>query len=203
MTKMTPSKQEILDTAAECFMRKGYYATSIDDVARCLDSTKGRIYHHFTSKIDLFFEVHREGMRRLFDAVEPAMGRQGSGLDVLAAMLRAHAIAMFENHTYESVVAQGVQIHRFGATTPDERQSLDALVESRDRFENLFKKQVAAAKREGSLYAADVSIAVKTLLGGIHWSLAWYRPERDTTPRARSNLADKIVQVLVDGVRPR
>lgn len=47
---MTPGKQEILHMAAECFMEQGFHATSIDDVARRLGATKGRIYHHYPSK---------------------------------------------------------------------------------------------------------------------------------------------------------
>jgi AcrR family transcriptional regulator len=158
MSKGTLSKQEILDTAAECFMQQGYHATSVDDVARRMGSTKGRIYHHYASKIDLFFDVHREGMRRLFDAVVPASQLRGNGLQVLKAMLRAHALALLEHQTYESVVAQGVHMHRFGATTPDERQTLNELIASRDEFESLFKTQVGLARQDGSLGKVDVSM---------------------------------------------
>jgi AcrR family transcriptional regulator len=202
-TKGTLSKQQILDTAAECFMQQGYHATSVDDVARRMGSTKGRIYHHYASKIDLFFDVHREGMQRLFDAVLPATQSAGNGLDVLQAMLRAHALALLEHQTYESVVAQGVHMHRFGATTPAERQTLNELIASRDEFEKLFKTQVGLARKDGSLGNVDTSIAVKMILGGIQWSLIWYRPEKDSSPRARAALADKMVKVLIQGLRAR
>lgn len=200
---MTPSKQEILHTAAECFMEQGFYATSIDDVARRLGATKGRIYHHYPSKIELFFDVHRAGMELLFAAVEPASQTEGDGITVLTAMLRAHAMAVLEHHTFESVVAQGVQMHRFGATTPTQREILDELIASRDRFEALFKKAATAARKDGTLASVDISVAVKTMLGGIQWSLIWYRPEADTGPKSRRTLADHMVRTLVDGVRAR
>lgn len=199
----TPSKQEILTQAAQCFMERGFHATSIDDVARRLGSTKGRVYHHYASKVELFFDVHREGMAHLFAAIEPARQTPGDAMTVLTAMLRAHAMAVLEHHTFESVVAQGVQIHRFGATTPGQRATLDELIASRDRFEQLFKDQASAAKEEGSLADVDVSIAVKTLLGGIQWSLIWYRPEADVDEDARARLADQMVRTLIDGVRKR
>ena len=201
--RMTPSKQEILSVAAECFMEQGYHATSIDDVARRLGATKGRVYHHYASKIDLFFDVHREGMARLFAAVEPARETEGDGATVLAAMLYAHALAVLENHTFESVVAQGVQMHRFGATTPGQRSTLDELIASRDHFEALFKNQAAIAKKDGSLADVDISIAVKTMLGGVQWSLIWYRPDVDSSARTRANLAKQMVRTLIDGVRTR
>jgi AcrR family transcriptional regulator len=200
---MTPSKQEILHMAAECFMEQGFHATSIDDVARRLGATKGRVYHHYPSKIELFFDVHRAGMELLFSAVEPASRIEGDGITVLAAMLEAHAMAVLEHHTFESVVAQGVQMHRFGATTPTQREILDELIASRDRFEGMFKKAAMAARKDGTLANVDVSIAVKTLLGGIQWSLIWYRPENDAGPKSRRNLAEQMVRTLVDGVRAR
>jgi AcrR family transcriptional regulator len=172
-------------------------------VARRLGSTKGRVYHHYPSKIELFFDVHRAGMELLFSAVEPASQTEGDGITVLTAMLRAHAMAVLEYHTFESVVAQGVQMHRFGATTPAQRDILDELIASRDRFEALFKKAATAARKDGTLANVDVSIAVKTLLGGIQWSLIWYRPEADAGLKSRRLLADQMVKTLVDGVRAR
>ena len=196
-------KQVILDAAAACFMEMGYQATTIDDVARRLGSTKGRIYHHYASKTDLFFDVHREGMARLFAGIEPALKTTGDGATVLAAMLRAHAMSLMNNHTYESVVVQGVQLHRFGATTPAQRLVLNELIASRDTFEGLFKSQMTAAKADGSVADLDVSIAVKTLLGALQWSLIWYRPELDKGPKAREKLADKMVATLVNGLKAR
>lgn len=203
MTAYDTPKSELLSKAAECFMEKGFHATSIDDVARRLGATKGRVYHHYASKTDLFFDIHREGMRILFEAVEAARESPGTAMEVLAAMLKAHALAMFEHHAFESVVAQGVQLHRFGATTPAQRQILDELIASRDRFEALFKEQATRAKKEGSFGNLDTSVAVKTMLGGLQWSLIWYRPEVDSSLRARERLADKMVQTLVDGLRAR
>jgi AcrR family transcriptional regulator len=201
---MTPSKQAILLQAAECFMEQGFHATSIDDVARRLGSTKGRIYHHYPSKIELFFDVHRQGMAYLFDAVEPAARTAGDGITVLEAMLRAHSLALFEHHTFETVVIQGVQLHRFGATTPSQRETLDELIGSRDHFENLFKRQTLKAKEDGTLaQQLDVSIAVKTLLGGLQWALIWYRPQLDSRLETRLFMVDQMVKTLIGGLKTR
>lgn len=202
MTESTPTS-DILEAAAQCFMEQGFHATSIDDVARRLKATKGRIYYHYASKMDLFFDVHREGMSRLFAAVEPAMQTEGDGLAVLVAMLNAHALAMMDNLAFETVVAQGVQIHRFGATTPAQRVVLDDLIASRDRFEGLFKAAAQRARDDGSLGALDVSVAVKTMLGALQWTVIWYRPEADPDGDGRRRLAEAMVRMLVEGLRAR
>ena len=200
---LTPARREILDAAAECFMEQGFHATSIDAVARRMGATKGRVYHHYQSKVDLFFAVHRLGMDLLFEAVEPACAAAGPPIEVLEAMMKAHALALFEHHAYESVVVQGVQLHRFGALTPRQRTELQALVSSRDRFEGLFKQQARTALTAKQLGDLDVSIAVKTLLGGLQWSLIWYRPEINDSPANRERLAAAMVKTLMIGLARR
>lgn len=203
MTPLTPARREILKAAAECFMEQGFHATSIDVVARRMGATKGRVYHHNQSKVDLLFDVHRLGMDLLFQAVEPALDTPGTSLDVLAAMMKAHALAMLEHHAFESVVVQGVRLHRFGALTPRQRKELDALIASRDRFEALFQEQAATARKAGLLADLDVSIAVKTLLGGLQWSLIWYRPKIDDSVANRERLAAAMVRTLLLGLARR
>jgi hypothetical protein len=142
-------------------------------------------------------------MDLLFAAVEPACAAAGRPIEVLEAMMKAHALALFEHHAYESVVVQGVQLHRFGALTPRQRAELDALVASRDRFEGLFKQQARAALEAKQLGDLDVSIAVKTLLGGLQWSLIWYRPEKNDSQANRERLAAAMVKTLMAGLARR
>lgn len=196
-------KEEIIAAAAQCFMERGYHATSVDLVAQRMNATKGRIYHHYATKTDLFFDVHREGMERLFAAVRPI--RDDMMLkprDRLIAMLHAHARAMLDHHTFETVVAQGVQIHRFDQTTEDQRQTMQDLISTRDDFEALFKAAVRDAVDKGEIAPCDVSITSKMLLGALQWSLFWYRPKPRETAADRQALAAKMVAPLVAGLQP-
>ncbi|HEX2137160.1 MAG TPA: helix-turn-helix domain-containing protein, partial [Microvirga sp.] len=65
------ARDEILRAAAEVFMEFGYAATSIDAVAERLGATKGRIYHYFGSKAELYFDVQIAAMERLIREIEP------------------------------------------------------------------------------------------------------------------------------------
>ncbi len=193
---------DILEAAAACFMEQGFAATSIDDVARRLSATKGRIYHYYSSKTDLFFDVHREGMDRLFVAVEAAALEPGTGGERLACMLEAHAIAMMENHTFMAVVVQGVHMHRLGATTPAQRRTLDTLIAMRRRFELLFRAALEAGVADGSAAPCDASVSVKAMLGAINWMAIWYRPKTGETEGDRQALAAAMVRQLRHGYAP-
>lgn len=57
MTKHAQKEQrrtQILDAAVACFARKGYYETTMDDIVREANLSKGTLYWHFKSKLDLF-----------------------------------------------------------------------------------------------------------------------------------------------------
>ncbi|MDH7788513.1 AcrR family transcriptional regulator [Ochrobactrum sp. 19YEA23] len=190
----------ILETAAQCFMEQGFSTTSIDDVARRMGSTKGRIYHYYSSKTDLFFDVHREGMDRLFKAVEPVMTLNGSGLHRLEEMLMAHALAMMNNVAFEAVVVQGVHMHKLAATTPDQRRTLNELISIRRRFEDLFKQVIREGIEDGSIRQVDVSVAAKAVLGAINWLSIWYQPRSVETEADRVALAKEIVGIQIRGL---
>ncbi|NKC05201.1 TetR/AcrR family transcriptional regulator [Brucella haematophila] len=190
----------ILETAAQCFMEQGFSTTSIDDVARRMGSTKGRIYHYYSSKTDLFFDVHREGMDRLFKAVEPVMTLNGSGLHRLEEMLMAHALAMMTNVAFEAVVVQGVHMHKLAATTPDQRRTLNELISIRRRFEDLFKQVIREGMEDGSIRNVDVSVAAKAVLGAINWLSIWYQPRSVETDADRVALAKEIVGIQIKGL---
>ena len=190
----------ILETAAQCFMEQGFSTTSIDDVARRMGSTKGRIYHYYSSKTDLFFDVHREGMERLFKAVEPVMTLNGSGLYRLEEMLTAHALAMMNNVAFEAVVVQGIHMHKLAATTPDQRRTLNELISIRRRFEDLFKQVIREGIEDGSIRHVDVSIAAKAVLGAINWLSIWYQPRSVDTDADRIALAREIVGIQIKGL---
>jgi AcrR family transcriptional regulator len=49
--------EALLDSASGCFFESGFAATSLDQVAQRARVTKGAIYHHFTSKRELFMAV--------------------------------------------------------------------------------------------------------------------------------------------------
>ena len=113
------ARLEILVAAADCFAERGYAVTSIDDVARRLGATKGRIYHHFPSKGDLFAEVFRAGMDMNHAAIAPLSELPGPALPRWRRMAMAHVLQMIMTKPFQRAVWIGVEMHLAGATTPE------------------------------------------------------------------------------------
>lgn len=58
--KAEETRQHILSAAKELFARKGYTATSIEELAAATGSSKANIYYHFKSKEGLFLYLMDE-----------------------------------------------------------------------------------------------------------------------------------------------
>lgn len=77
---------EILEAALEEFVRKGYVATRLEDVAKAVGVTKGTIYFYFETKEALFSAVIRHFAPAL-DETPIESDKGGSTLDALTDYL--------------------------------------------------------------------------------------------------------------------
>lgn len=204
-TRMMPDQgqMEILGTAAQCFMERGFDKTSIDDVARKLGSTKGRIYHFFASKADLFFAVAEVGMNLNNAAIAPCLKLEVSAIERLRAMVFAHCLSMIESQPYQNAIWQGVEIHLHGATTPEQRERLAALIDLREKYSNQFRVVMEQAKQDGDIDYPDVSIARQLMFSSLSSVIFWYKPRSGETAKDRLKVAHQCVRFALQGLGDR
>lgn len=194
------SRRDILITAANCFRENGFSATSIDDVAHALKATKGRIYHHFRSKTDLFFAVYRMGMEINFRATEPHATGDAPAPVKLARMSLAHSIALMKQQSFQRVLAQGVALHQQGSTTAAQRETLGELIDIRNSYEALFRKAIEAAAKHQNIELKDPSIASKSFLAVLNSTVFWYSPREDNPHAEQLAIARELVTFALRGV---
>ena len=64
-------KEEILNAALELFARQGISHTTMQDIARKADISKGLIYNYFSSKEDLLNELIKSFINHVYDFFDP------------------------------------------------------------------------------------------------------------------------------------
>ena len=52
------TKDSILMAALDCFSSKGFFNTSLDDIAKTAEVTRGAVYWHFKNKAEIFDSLH-------------------------------------------------------------------------------------------------------------------------------------------------
>jgi AcrR family transcriptional regulator len=196
----TEVRGRILDAAAEAFMRTGFAATTIDDIARAVGATKGLLYYHFRAKFDLFLAVYEEGMRRVRERVEPHADAAGTGRERLVAMAIAHELNLMEDLAYHHVVHQAVRGEVADALKVRQRDALQAQNELRHSYERMFHRVLVDGIEDGSLRRVDPSLATRTLLCNLNAVDVWYRRIEDQPAAEVHELATQIVELLVNGL---
>jgi AcrR family transcriptional regulator len=190
----------IIAAAADCFMEAGYDATSIDTVADRLGATKGRVYHYYRSKAELFYDVYRRGMAINLSTIEPIVKNDLAPREKLAVMCRAHVRNMLEHLSYQRVVMQGVEMHLAGSTTPAQREKLALLMKERERYEGLFRLVLVEGRDQGVFHFSNASFASKAVLAILNNPVLWYRRRRGDEKTAREEIVETFTGFALNSV---
>ena len=172
-------------------------------LAEALGATKGRVYHHYTSKPELFFAVYRRAMEMQRDNVSPSAKQAAPANVRLIAMAKAHVLCLMEARSFQRTLTMGVTLYRFGKNSPEHKAVLEELMDERRDYEQIWRKVLAAGRRDGTLHVPDSSIATRTLLGGLNWTSIWYSPRPGETRKDREKLAERVVASVLGGYLAR
>jgi AcrR family transcriptional regulator len=158
-------RQQILDAARRCFIRKGFHGTSMQDVLREADLSAGAVYRYFRSKEEIIVTIATDAVAELGAAVEGAfdaevpppledvLDRFFATLERLDATqdLTKLAIQVWEEALHSPLVAE-----RFGEAT-------GGLLAS---FTHLMETYQARGLLTRDVPAQQVAMAVASFLAG-------------------------------------
>ena len=146
---------EILDAAFEEFVKNGYAATRLEDVAARAGVTKGTIYFYFDSKERVFDEMVRHKSQAVFPELESHVEKlEGSHTSRLRALIIfvVHRIAedRASRETLRFLIAEGTRF-------PDlvDRHYAEFVAPLIDQFRKLIEAGMAAGEFRSSLPASE------------------------------------------------
>jgi AcrR family transcriptional regulator len=198
----TETRDAVLDAAATMFTERGYLGTSVDDIADVLGSTKGRIYHLYRSKTDLFLDVHLASLTMILNRVRPiAEDTTLAPTEKLRLMAFQQVMAIMTSAPLQKAGLQGFQRHHLDLSTPRRRQAMNRVIEKRDEYEDLFARVVREGIATGEFADVTPRFITKPLQGALNWTLVWFDPERRSTPEEVEQMAFTIADFVVRGVR--
>ncbi|MAS42915.1 MAG: TetR family transcriptional regulator [Rhodobacteraceae bacterium] len=197
------AQEEVLVAAAQAFMERGFAATSIDDVARVMNATKGRVYHYYRSKLELFNDVTRRSLEMIHAEVAAAEAAGGDPDRRMERMVRTHAGMILRERAFHRTALQGVELHLRIAASQDQRAAVADLISLRDAHERLFVRVLAEGVAADRFRPCDVKVTVRTLLPALNGPVFWYRPREGETDADRAAIVDQITAFAMSGLRLR
>jgi TetR/AcrR family transcriptional regulator, cholesterol catabolism regulator len=180
----------LVPTAAALFRAKGYAGATTRELAELLGIHKASLYHHMSGKEELLHAICSEALRRIHGAVEATPVGVGPERR-LEAMIECHVVSALEDREMHAVMLSEMR------NLSPER--LADVVERRDRYAALLRSAIAADQDAGRLRGDhDAKYLTLALLNLLNWTIFWYDPAGDLTPR---DLARLLSGVFLDGAR--
>lgn len=96
---MNKTKRKIFETSMELFAKKGYEATSVEEITSVVGVAKGTLYYHFSTKEEIFYFLVEEGMKLLKNSIAIKTSKLENSLDKLRAviLIQIKVIKKYEN----------------------------------------------------------------------------------------------------------
>lgn len=197
-------RADILNAAATAFNERGYAATSIDDVADRLGATKGRIYHYYRSKTDIFLDLHLESLRVATENVGSiAADLTLSPRERLREMCLAHAMVVMTQLTYQKSTMLGLNSFLLSISAPYQDEARRRVNDLRDQYESLFASTIAQGMEAGEFRQASPRLVAKPLLGVLNYATIWYEQARDESLGTVEQIANALADFCMSGLLQR
>ncbi len=181
---------EMLSEAEKMFSVRGYLATSVREIAECLDIKPGSLYAHIETKEDLLWEILNRAADRFFAAAGPIAESELIPIEKLRRLIAAHVKVITDSTTSASVYS--TQWRHLGEPRRSE------FTARRDAYEKLVRGMVRDCIREGTFADVDEKFATLLILSSMNWIYQWYRPDGSMTAE---EIARKLTDMLFTGLR--
>ncbi len=185
-----PRKDEaIFAEAVRIFKRKGYHATSVQDIADAVGLQKGSLYHYISSKDELLHKILERSTGALTRQFQDILASEAAPPDKLRAAIAAHLAALTQELDLYTVYLA-------------ERRTLTGRVNARVRSEaerqaRLVEQIVQEGITQGAFRRTDAKMVAHAILGMCNWLYQWYAPTGRLAPGEIARIfADLVLQGL-------
>ncbi len=185
--KTAPAKeQEIIAAAASLFKKKGYRATTLEDIAAAVGMLKGSLYYYIRSKEELLYLVVRDPIRQAYNRLEEIVNSDVPVPEKITQAIANH-VTIFHQH-YPHIA---VYLHDFHNVM---QKLQDSAIEAPKEYQQLLTQLVQQGVDSGDLRSdLDVMVTGYAILGMCNWMYRWYKPEGHMSAEAVANVFTKLI----------
>lgn len=187
----TAAKREaLLRVASRAFNRKGIDATSLDEIAAQLGTTKRTFHHHIGSKQDVVSACYERAFRIFLFIKDRMLEYSGTRLEALASSMDALARA------YQSEELNPLSpLVGHGALSPEGQAQF---VRRSDELGEAYHELMRQGAHEGSIQEVDVQARALMLPGLLSWLV---KDDVPTDPGQQQHIAREIANLVAVGLK--
>jgi AcrR family transcriptional regulator len=185
--------QRLLNVARTLFAEKGFEGTSVQDVVVAAGVTKGAMYHYFSSKDDLLYEIYGRVLRMQMERLEKFVSQEGSVEERLHAAAADVVVTTIENLDSTTIFFRS--LHQLS----EEKQK--EIRRERRRYHETFRAMVVEGQQSG-VFRDDVSadLCVDFFFGSVHHLPMWWKPRGRLSGQ---EVGRSFADLFIAGLLPR
>jgi len=195
-------RETILDAAEQVFFSKGYERSSMDDIARAAELSRGLLYVYFKDKAAIMAGITLRAAEALRDRFAEALTRSKLGMEQIANIGKAYYRFSIEQADYFDALTQAAGFRH----PTEEDETLRALERCDQENMELMLTALTNGVRDGSLSPERVRDPLRTayyLRGALHGVIMQSRllaqahisePEPDTLVRYAIDMMGRSMQ---------
>lgn len=189
--KFSKKKFKLLEVASGLILKKGFAATSMNDIATQMGFNKAALYYYCRSKEDIALEILKLIHARVETIFSEAEETCGSGLEMLRYF--------FQNYVQLMTTPMGaaaVQLASLRYSEVLEKRSTELF----KAVDNRVKGYIIEGQADGTIAKLNVRWSDFVLFGALHSIPRWYSDQGDLTPE---QIAEVLFETLLNGLSPR
>ncbi len=184
-TDYANKRRGILRRSAELFARHGFTGTSITMIAEACGVSKTLLYHYYSSKEAVLFDLLDEHLRHLVEVLEGAARTPGSDQERLQAL----AIALLDAYRGADAEHQ-VQIANLKLLPADKQITLKAIER---RLIDIVSEVIAGALPAVADRRDLLMPLTMSFFAMLNWHYLWFREGKGLTRDQYARMATQIV----------
>ncbi len=184
-------REAVIRAAARAFNARGYYNTSIDDIAAALNVTKPTIYYYVANKEQLLLQCILAGLERVLEPFRKPRQPGRCAREQFNDMIRHYAQAIASEYGGCMVRAQDLGLGP---------ESMAHVKQLKSEIDQGIRRLLQDGVRDGSIATDDVKMTAFALAGALNWIAHWYRENQSMSA---AEIAEAFVRFFNLGLAPR
>ena len=181
----------ILSNAAKEFIERGYYKTSLDDIARMQNVTKPTLYYYIKNKEDILVKCEQITCGKINSLLDIVMARDISSLDM---------IQEFINEYIKIITDDVARCHVRHRGQMENNELAAKSIKNHKNIEFRVREIIRRGINDGSIRDCNSTILAILLFDSLNGLTSWYHSDGQVT---LDELAEEIIALVTKGVSGR
>ncbi|MCC3862375.1 TetR/AcrR family transcriptional regulator [Pseudemcibacter aquimaris] len=178
----------ILRNASKAFMEKGYYKTSLDDIAKMQNVTKPTLYYYIKNKEDILVKCEEEACRRINGLLDDIFAGGGNGFQMLYRFVQGY-IGIITDDIIRCHVRHRGQM--------EDETLRAASIQNHKDIESRVREIIRIGITDGTIRDCNSTILAILLFDSLNGITAWYKSDG---PVKEDELTEEVLALVTHGV---